>query len=316
MLTPQDLGFVQRIPKLSSKTANNGSRTYSVPGHRNLYKSVTTLIGKFAPKWGLQKWTEDLGEEESVRVRNRCATVGTKVHKLNECYFDRSPYTLVGEEAPEVITRHKLFLPILEKLNPLLIEEKMYWSDATNTMGFGGTPDIIGAIKEDLSTFLFEDKDRTIPFTGLPVGSVFVADYKNFLSAKSPNRLLEKYLQAAAYSMAVCQRSGGSLNPEHGLILATTKTMLNVFYITPSQMRWYKYFMQKMAECDAFNTKFDWKTFSEFSEGYMMNPNANWEADGQKKWVDREENYLSKKLYTPKVSKAELAELQVPYLIF
>jgi hypothetical protein len=48
----------------------------------------------------------------------------------------------------------------------------------------------------------------------------------------------------------------------------------------------------------------------------MQNPNPNWEADGEKKWISRKENYLSKKLYTPKVSKKELADLTIPYLVF
>lgn len=311
MLLPEDLAALG-INVSSQTDSGTGKRHYLVQGHKTKYPSVTTLIKRFEPQYGLTKWKQDLGEEADKVSRN-AAAVGTKVHKCNECFFDRSPYSV---DSAEVLTRHRLFIPILEKITPLLMEKKMYWANTLRQipMGFGGTPDMVGTFSRDLSDLLFEDKDKETPFTKVPVGSLFVADYKNFLSAKTPDRLLSKYLQAAAYSLAVTQRTGGRLNPMHGFILGTTKTMLSVFYLAPREMAWYQYWFIKLVECYFLNAPFNWGEFSEYSGGYKFDGVD--EETGKKIWGKREEHYLSQRLYTPKVSKKDLEELQHPYLTF
>ena len=311
MLLPSEIpGYV--LPKLKQVTNPNGSRYYKHSSGLKL-PSVTTLISKFESKEWLKTWKENNGNEACNEIRNNAATIGTKVHSSNEAFFTKEPYTTDSEE---VILRHRLFIPFLEKINPLFLEERFCWLDqmANMQVGFAGSADVVGTIKSDLSDLLFQDKERVTPFTDLPVGSVFVGDYKNFLKAKSPKVLLGKYLQAAAYSLAVEQTTGGRVKPKHGLVIGTTKTMLSIFYLNPGQMNWYKFFFKKMVLAYFTKTPFDWKSFNEFSVGYMYN--EGWEEKGEKKWVDRAENYLATQLWTPKVKKDQLSQIQHPYLTF
>lgn len=311
MLLPEDLAALG-VGIKSQTHPNNGKRVYQVPGHRIAYPSVTTLISAFEPKYALTRWQQDLGDKAD-EVSKNAAAVGTRVHKCNECFFDRTSYEISD---PEVLNRHRLFLPVLEKINPLIMEQKMYWVDILREMpmGFGGTPDIVGTFKGHLADLFFEDKERETPFSGIPSGSVFVADYKNFLSAKTPDRLLSKYLQAAAYSLAIEQRTQKALCPMHGFILGTTKTMLTAFYLSPREMLWYRYWFKKLIECYFLQTKFNWAEFAEYSGGYKLDGTD--EETGKKIWGKRDEHYLSKKLYTPKVSKKMLQELSTPYIQF
>ena len=311
MLLPSEIpGF--QLPNLKQVTSPNGSRYYLHTSGIKL-PSVTTLISKYESKEWLKTWKENNGEEVSNQIRNNAAAIGTKVHSSNEAYFTREPYST---DCEEVVTRHKLFLPFLQRIKPIFLEQRFCWLDqmANMRVGFAGSADIVGITTQDFSDILFENKERDIPFTGLRKDTLFVGDYKNFLKAKSPKTLLSKYLQAAAYSLAVEQTTGGRVRPSHGLVIATTKTMLSLFYLNPSQMNWYKFFFKKMVMAYFTKTDFDWKTFNEFSVGYMYN--QGWEEKGEKKWIDRDENYLAKQLWTPKVNKAGLAEIQHPYLTF
>jgi hypothetical protein len=305
MLFLQDLG-------ITSATRSSGSRSYSanVKGVNLKGPSVTTIISKYEPKGALMAWKEKLGAEADV-ISRQCANIGTKVHKCNECFFDKSSYEV---SEPEVLTRHRLFLPFLQKIEPIFLEQKIFWCNKHNH-AFGGTADVIGTISSCTKDLLFTDLDRTLPFEGLPVGAVFAGDYKNFLSAKTPDRLLSKYLQAAAYAIAVEYMTGGQVSPKHGLVIGTTKTMLNVFHLDAECMGWYKFWFLKLIDCYFNNRPFDWKSFAEASGGYELNPDYV-EGGDEPKWKTKEKNYLSTKLYTPKQSKQDLENLNVPYIQF
>lgn len=321
MLLPEDL-IDFGLPKLNQVTSSTGSRYYQLMAGGMKMPSVTTLIGKYEDKRHLKKWIENQGSAEGAdKVKSSAARIGTLVHSCNESYYTREKYSL--EFHQEVITRHKLFTPILEKLNPIMIEAAVYWDGYQRDffMGFAGSADLVGSVKKDLGQVFFTDKHRKNSYSGLPVGTVFVADYKNHLSTKTPEMMLGKYLQAAAYSLAIEQRTGGQIKPRHGLILATSKTLLNGFHINEKELNWFKFWFKKMVQCYFLDEKFDWKTFSDFSRGYSVvrNPDHYEGCDKEiKKWnkVPYEEDYLGIKLWTPKVSKKDLELIETPYLEF
>jgi hypothetical protein len=116
---------------ISAETAKDGTRFYSSQELKGLkFPSVTTLIKKYEPSWGLQKWKENLGEDEAAAASKRASSVGTKVHSLNEAFFTKVPYDLNCEnkdEEQEIRKRHAFYRPFLQYVNPTLVEEKLIW---------------------------------------------------------------------------------------------------------------------------------------------------------------------------------------------
>lgn len=288
--------------KVSSETLKDGQRFYSSSELRNLkFPSVTTVIKKFEPNWGLKKWKENIGEEEAARVSKRSASIGTKVHSLNEAFFTKVPYEVEGstlEEEQEIKFRHALYRPFLQYVNPTLVEEKLIWWSVykDQTIGFGGSPDLIGTLSGTEGVF-FSDKKKEEEFK-IQDNLLFVADYKNWRSYKSSQDLIGKYLQLAAYANAVKQYSDGCIAPKHGLILGTTKTSLMLFYVSPEQMQWYWNWFLHMVQMYHAKEKVNWSAFKSHSVGYKLNPEyEEGVSDKKDKWLKREKNYLPQRLY-------------------
>lgn len=294
------------MSSITSKTHKDGSRFYTLPNLPNVkLPSVTTLVGYFEPKWYLQKWKEDVGEEEARKIVQASAVLGTKVHKANECYFTGQPYKRLEIE-PDVAKRHNLFKPFLEYVKPELIEEKLGWWSIYKDqyIGFGGTVDLVGSLQNTKGCF-FEDKKFEKEFDLTAAGDVlFVADYKNWRSYNAPDRLLGKYLQLAAYAEAVKDSTKGYMAPKHGFVLGTTETQLVIYYLNPKLMDWYWKWFLYMVQLYFLKQKMNWTEFKEHSAGYMKNPDLLEDDSSsnseEKTWVKRDINYLPKRLWIKK----------------
>ena len=294
--------MTQKHSNITSETSRDGTRFYSSKDLKDLkFPSVTTLIKKYEPSWGLQKWKENVGEEEARRISQYSASIGTKVHSLNEAFFTKAPYELkckTTEEEHEIKKRHALFRPFLQYVNPRLVEEKLIWWSIykEQTIGFGGSADLIGTLSGTENVF-YSDRKYTEHFP-IQDNLLFVADYKNWRSSKSSQDLLGKYLQLAAYANAVKQFTEGAIQPKHGLILGTTRTSLCLFYLNPEQMKWYWNWFLHMVQMYYSNGKVNWSQFKSHSVGYKLNPDyEEGISDKKEKWIDRDKNYLGKRLY-------------------
>lgn len=103
MATKEALGKTEQI---------NGRRYYNVDGKGSKYPSVTTILGEFSDKSGLDKWRKRVGEEEANRISKFSANRGTVMHQLCEYY-------ILSEEKD---SKEKL-KDALEKIVPFVKEE-------------------------------------------------------------------------------------------------------------------------------------------------------------------------------------------------
>ncbi len=72
----------------------DGKRYYDVPqnGVRQLYKSVTTVIGEHTDKTWLNEWKKRVGEAAVEEVTRRACKRGTAIHDMAEGYFMGEEY--------------------------------------------------------------------------------------------------------------------------------------------------------------------------------------------------------------------------------
>ena len=301
--------MTSKLNSVKSKTHKNGNRFYTLPGLPSIpLPSVTTLVGHFEPKWFLQKWKEDIGEEAARKIIQDSAALGTKVHKANECYFTGQPYDRLDKEE-DVARRHELFKPFLKYVKPELIEEKVGWWSVYKEqhIGFGGTPDLVGLLQNTSGVF-YVDKKFEKEFDLSAAGDIlFVGDYKNWRTFNAPDRLLGKYLQLAAYSQATKQFTNECVCPRHGFLLGTTNTQLVIYYLDPAQMKWYWDWFLYMVKCYFLKEKMNWTEFQENSAGYMKNPEYGKNPD-EKLWIKRPSNYLPKRLWLKEEKNIEFSE--------
>lgn len=268
-------------------TSNKGSRTYGKKDGERKYPSVTTVLSKVAMDWeALKKWKESVGEEEAARISRAASSLGTRVHLVNELYFTKEQEVPETHKAPEIMSRHKLYLPFLEHVEPLFIEQAVIWETLCQDqyIGFGGTPDLVGIFKRP-DLLGIEGVDG--PFT-------FLADYKNWSKSKTADRIIDKYMQLAAYTAAVNASLPSHQKIKHAFILGTTKRKLHIFYLSLRELNWYWcWFFEGLKKYHKLETPFDRRRFQEFSAGYILEGKDD---DGKNIWGEREENYLGQKL--------------------
>lgn len=273
------------LMQIEQNTKKNGTRTYSAVGSKKKYPSVTTVISKVATdKRSLMKWREEVGPEEALKITKHSSSLGTKVHMCNELYFTKEK-PIPDTYDDEVLSRHNLFLPFLKHVKPLHIEEAIIWETLCQDqyIGFGGTPDLVG---------LFEKPEMLGLASNTPI--TFLADYKNWRSSKTADRLIDKYLQLAAYTAAVNNSRPQNSKIEHGFILGTTKRKLHIYHLSLRELKWYwVWFFEALKKYYELETPFDRKRFQEFSVGYIL---EGTDENGKKIWGQRDENYLGEKL--------------------
>ena len=268
-------------------TSSSGSRTYGKKDGKRKYPSVTTVISKVAMDYqALKRWKERVGPDEAARISREASSLGTKVHMVNEIYFTKEmelPEKYSEDE--NVMNRHNLFVPFLEYVEPMFIEESIIWETLCQDkyIGFGGTPDLVGTFTKPAVLGLDIDE----PF-------IFLADYKNWSKSKTADRLTDKYLQLAAYTAAVNAKLPENKKIKHAFILGTTKKKLHIFYISLRELNWYwVWFFEGLKKYYELDTPFSRPRFQEFSAGYIL---EGVDDDGKKIWGQREENYLGEKL--------------------
>lgn len=270
--------------QIEQNTKSNGSRTYSIVGSKKKYASVTTIISKVATdKRALLKWRESIGPEEAAQITLHSSSLGTKVHKANELFFSKEP--IPEEYDKEVVSRHNLFIPFLEQVTPVYIEQSVIWETLCQEqfIGFGGTPDLVGIFN-----------DPSILGLDMEEPMMFLADYKNWRSSKTGSRLIDKYLQLAAYTAAVNANQRSNQKIKHGFILGTTKRKLHIYYLSLRELNWYwVWFFEAMKKYYGLETSFNRKEFQEYSAGYCY---EGLDEEGNKIWGQREENYVGEKL--------------------
>jgi hypothetical protein len=266
------------------------------------FPSVTTVIGKFEDKSAFFDWRARVGPEEAKRVSNQSSALGTHVHKLNELYYNpptnvieyTNKYTASGEEQQK---RHELFLPLLQQIEPFLLEKKLMWEGIFDDqiIGYGGSPDIVARTKHN--EVFFEDKECTIP--AFSETFFFVGDYKNWRTAKNQDRLISKFLQLAAYTAAVNKKAEGRLYIKDAFIFGTSKTLLYVYHLSERELQWYWGWFKEILQCYWFNKKFNWSFFNQESSGYYRDVEND-------KWARKEDHFLGRRLYVK--SAEELAQ--------
>lgn len=275
---------------LIQSTSPSGSRTYGKKGGERKHPSVTTVISKVAMDWQmLKRWKESVGDEEANRISRTASALGTKVHLVNEHYFSKfssdSDSLKANMEDEEVMSRHKLFVPFLEYVEPMFIEEAILWETLCQDqiIGFGGTPDLVGTFSKPKVLGL--DIEEPI---------IFLADYKNWSKSKTSDRLIDKCLQLAAYTAAVNANLPEAKKIKHGFILGTTKRKLHIFYLSLRELNWFwVWFFEGLKKYHGLTTPFNRSNFQEFSSGYIL---EGLDDDGKKIWGQRDENYLAEKL--------------------
>jgi len=271
------------MTNISTETSRKGSRFYTDETTGEKFPSVTTVISKVATDVrALQKWRESVGVEEAAKISASAASLGTKVHKVNELFMTQQEIPDKYLEQTDVMKRHELFKPFLANVNPLLVEQEIIWKGRMyeQTIGFGGTPDLVG---------LFQDPQKL----GLDIEPfVFLLDFKNWRASKSAQNLITNYLQLAAYTAAVNTRYGYKI--QNAFILGTTVKKLHIYHLSQRELNWYwVWFIECLKKFHNLPTNFTRSALMEFSVGYQL---EGVDEEGSKIWGQKEENYLPKKL--------------------
>ena len=87
-LTYQDLDAV----------TTSAGRVYTTPAGKK-YPSITTVLGKYADKSGLDAWKARVGEAEAAKILRQAGRRGTIVHEAMENYID-------GKPLPKLMPQH------------------------------------------------------------------------------------------------------------------------------------------------------------------------------------------------------------------
>lgn len=107
----------------------NGKRHYNIDG--KLYPSITTVMSSI-PNESLQKWRDSVGEIEADRISKLACTNGTNLHQLAEDYLKNNALSI---KFPDDLERFRSIKPELDKINNILAQEKVIYSDKMKVAG-------------------------------------------------------------------------------------------------------------------------------------------------------------------------------------
>lgn len=250
-------------------------RFYRTPNGR--FPSVTTIIDRYEDKQFLEKWKNNIGEKEANEIKEKAAVRGTRVHHAIEKTLKGKPHNLDENE----LTYYNNILPFLAKIKPTLLEEQLYW--ANYGFGFAGTVDIL--LNIDLS--LLKDKDGN----SVGSGTAYVTgDFKTWRSPKYASGLLGRYLQLAAYSAAINQRTNVMYQLNKGLIIGATSKQLYLYYLDENAINFYWNHFLLMTKCFHNKNHFDWFKFKREACNSSKNSATN-------KWETGSDNFLARRVY-------------------
>lgn len=257
-----------KIEQINSK----GKRYYLIDEKIKLF-SVTTLIDNVKDKTVLNSWQESVGIEKANFIRDESAKRGNEVHKYIEDFLLHKKLPSNEEDYHIYFEKMK---PVLDRVEPLKIEEKTYWLDKKKEEeGFAGTVDFVGKTNlnkfEDCLGNKLEDKEVS-----------FIGDWKTWNKSKYPvskNRdnkkyypLISYYLQLSAYCAAINQRDESDLKINNAFLFGVTHNCRQpfIYFLDSKHMMFYWNKMKEIVKCFYEKSFFDWHSFEEEAEELQL----------------------------------------------
>lgn len=161
--------------KLERKNVD-GSRMYQTDTGE-LYPSVTTALGKLSEK-GIARWRAAVGAEKANAISTKAARAGTAMHQVAEDYV-LNDFDALAKADPIALHTFNTIRPYLdENVDTIYGVELQMYSDELRT---AGTADLI------------------CNYAGKPT----MLDFKTSKRPKSKDKILNYFMQAAAYSIMV-----------------------------------------------------------------------------------------------------------------
>jgi genome maintenance exonuclease 1 len=199
-------------PKLESKTFENGYRLYRTPDG-NWYPSITTVLAFKQGNW-LAEWKTRVGEDFAKKHSGYATRRGTILHKALENYIkDNSPIVL-REFMPDVQQMLIRTVPILDRINRVILQEKSLYSD---DLGIAGTPDLIAEFDGDIS----------------------VIDFKNSYNTKSEDTVQGYFAQCTGYAKMLTEKFG--LRPKKIVVIVAVEGFPTQVFEDGIKMKHYRY---------------------------------------------------------------------------
>lgn len=164
---------------LTTVTTEAG-RVYTTPAGLR-YPSITTVLGKYADKSGLDEWKARVGEVEAAKILRQAGRRGTIVHEAMENYINGNPL-------PKLMPHHqrsiKLLSGILDKsLTEVYAQEVPLYSDYLKV---AGRVDLVGKFDNRVS----------------------IIDFKTSRKRKEKSWISNYFMQASAYAIMFEERTG------------------------------------------------------------------------------------------------------------
>jgi genome maintenance exonuclease 1 len=171
------------FPSVNMETIEkDGARRYITP-NGDVYESVTTVIGKYADKSGLDVWRKRVGVEEAAKITRIAVSRGNSMHKMFEKYLLNDPTYADGVMPTTQILFDSLKPYIDENVKEVYGIEYPLWSDYLQTAG---------------------KTDFLASYGGLKS----VLDFKTSNRPKKIEWIKGYFQQITAYSMMVEERTG------------------------------------------------------------------------------------------------------------
>lgn len=163
--------FIKHDIPLLKRIDSDSGRLYQTPNGK-LYPSVTSVLSMLSND-SIQKWKEEVGEEEANRISNRASARGSRIHKLCEGYL------INGFASPDMFDTEMFtsIKPYLNKIDNIHALETPLYSDY---MQVAGTVDCIAEYEGKLS----------------------IIDFKTSSRIKSRDDIHSYFMQTSAYAVA------------------------------------------------------------------------------------------------------------------
>jgi len=163
------------IPALSSITTES-DRLYMTPDGD--FPSVTTILSATSYNPFLEKWKQNVGEEEAERIRTEATDKGTLVHEALEQIIPTGDMSYIENYPRQLKATVIDILQFIKKYRiKILTQETGLWH---KELRFAGRCDAIGIVNDKLTLIDFKTSKKKKP-------EQWVKDYK---------------LQCSAYSLA------------------------------------------------------------------------------------------------------------------
>jgi len=199
-------------PVLQCKTFDDGYRLYQTPEGK-WYPSMTTVLAYKQGNW-LAEWKKSVGEEHAKKHSGYATRRGTILHKALETYIkDNSPIVL-REYMPDVQQMLIRTVPILDRINRVILQEKSLYSD---DLGIAGTPDLIAEFDGELS----------------------VIDFKNSYNPKTEDMVQGYFAQCTGYAKMLTEKF--RLRPTKVVVIVAVEGFPTQVFEDGIRMKHYRY---------------------------------------------------------------------------